>query len=56
MAKKVVATLRDKSKVASVVKVVRAIKNTDTGSYSFKSDMVQTEQLNDFLAGKDIRK
>ena len=56
MAKKVVATLRDKTKAASVIKVVRAIKNTESGSYSFKSDMVQAEQLNDFLAGKDIRK
>jgi Domain of unknown function (DUF4295) len=49
MAKKVVATLRDKSKVAAMVKVIRAVKNADTGSYSFKEEMVPTEQVQDFL-------
>jgi hypothetical protein len=49
MAKKVVATLRDKSKTAGMIKVIRAVKNSGTGSYSFKEDMVNSENLQEFL-------
>lgn len=51
MAKKTVATLRDKTKGASMVKVIRAIKNA-SGSYSFKEDIVPAEQAADVANGK----
>lgn len=49
MAKKVVATLRDKTKSAGMIKVIRAVKNSQTGSYSFKEDMVTSDNVQDFL-------
>ena len=51
MAKKVVATLRDKTKGASMVKVIRAVKNA-SGSYSFKEDIVPVEIAADVANGK----
>lgn len=52
MAKKVVATLKDKSKQAALTKVIRAVKNEKSGAYSFKEDIVPSEQVNDLIAGK----
>lgn len=49
MAKKVVATLRDKTKGAGVVKIIRAVKNSQSGTYSFKEDVVLSENAADFL-------
>ncbi len=49
MAKKVVATLR-KSK--DYAKVIRAIRSKDTGTYTFKEEMVPIEQVKDVLAKK----
>ncbi len=45
MAKKVVATLRDKSAQKSFAKVVKAVKSPKTGAYTFKEEMVPMEAL-----------
>ena len=49
MAKKVVATLKDKTRV-NLTKVIYPVRNPDTGSYSFKEEMIQQDQVKDFLA------
>ena len=49
MAKKVVATLRDKTKGAGMAKVIRAIKNKETVSYSFKEEIVPSEMVQDLI-------
>ena len=49
MAKKVVATFKDKTAKVSVTKVIIPVKNSKTGSYSFKEEIVPSEQLNQFL-------
>ena len=49
MAKKTVAGYRDKSKSKGFTKVVRAVKNPDTGSYVFKEDIVPTDMVKEFL-------
>jgi Domain of unknown function (DUF4295) len=51
MAKKVVATLKSKDRIG-MAKVIRAIKNKDTGSYSFKQDIVPGDQVDAFLKGE----
>jgi hypothetical protein len=52
MAKKVVATLKSKEKAVSITKVIRAVKNPQTGAYSFKSELMPTEKVEAFLKGK----
>ena len=52
MAKKVVATLRDKSVAKSTVKCIRMVKSERSGAYSFHEEMVPTEEAKDFFAGK----
>ena len=52
MAKKVVATLRDKSAAKSTVKCIRMVKTGHSGAYAFKEEMVPTEEVKDFFAGK----
>jgi hypothetical protein len=49
MAKKVVATLKDKTRV-NLTKVIYPVRNPDTGAYSFKEEMIQQDQVKDFLA------
>ncbi|WNJ18494.1 DUF4295 domain-containing protein [Pontibacter sp. G13] len=49
MAKKTVAGYRDKSKAKTFTKVVRAVKNPETGAYSYKEDIVPTDMVKDFL-------
>lgn len=49
MAKKVVATLRDKTAAKNFAKVIKGIKSPITGAYSFKETMVPMEQLQDAL-------
>lgn len=49
MAKKVVATLKDKTKV-NLTRVIIPVKNEKTGAYAFKEEMVPQDQLKDFLA------
>lgn len=50
MAKKVVATLKQPGG-AKFAKVIRAVK-TESGSYSFKEEMVPEEGVKDALAKK----
>ena len=51
MAKKVVASLRDKSGV-KYAKLVRSIKSEKTGAYKFKEEIVIEKYVKDILAGK----
>jgi len=48
MAKKVVATLK-KDKSVSMVKVIKSVKNKETGAYSFPSEIILTENLQEYL-------
>jgi len=52
MAKKVVATLKDKTKAVSLTKVIRAVKNEKSGAYSFKEEIIPSDSVNDLIAGK----
>jgi hypothetical protein len=52
MAKKVVATLKDKTKQVQFTKVIRAVKNDKTGAYSFKEEIVPAEEVQNVLSGK----
>lgn len=48
MAKKVVATLK-KEGGEKFAKVIKAIKSAETGSYSFKEEIVKLDQVQDFI-------
>lgn len=43
MAKKVVATLKSKDKAVSMSKIISAYRNPKTGAYSFKEEIVLSE-------------
>lgn len=45
MAKKVVATLRDKSALKSFAKVIKAVKSEKTGAYTFKEEMIPADNV-----------
>lgn len=49
MAKKTVAGYRDKSQSKTFTKVIRAIKNPQTGAYTYKEDIVPTDMVQTFL-------
>lgn len=49
MAKKTVAGYRDKSESKAFTKVIRAVKNPDTGSYSYKEEIVPSDMVKDFI-------
>mgnify|MGYP006255698127 CR=1 FL=1 len=49
MAKKVVAGYRDKSKSKQFTKVIRAIKNPETGAYTYKEEIVPTDMVKSYL-------
>lgn len=49
MAKKTVAGYRDKSQAKTFTKVVRAIKNPETGAYTYREDIVPTDMVKEFL-------
>jgi hypothetical protein len=51
MAKKVVATLRDKSALKSFAKVIKAVKSPKTGAYTFKEEMVPVDNVQELLKG-----
>jgi hypothetical protein len=51
MAKKVVATLKTKDSGPGVAKIIRAIKN-DKGFYSFKTEIVPADKVQEFISGK----
>jgi hypothetical protein len=48
MAKKAVATFGAKAKTIQMAKVIRAVKNKN-GSYSFREDIMPSDQVQDFL-------
>jgi hypothetical protein len=48
MAKKVVATLKDKTRV-NLTKVIFPVRNEKTGAYSFKEEMIPQDQVKDFM-------
>jgi len=48
MAKKVVATLK-KEGGEKFAKVIKAIKNPDTGAYTFKEEIVKLDQVQDVI-------
>ena len=50
MAKKVVATLQDKSKLKNMAKVIKSVKSPETGAYSFKESIVFLDNVKDTLA------
>jgi hypothetical protein len=52
MAKKVVATLK-RGDTQKFAKVIRAIKNEKTGSYTFREEIVPEEMVKTVLAKKD---
>lgn len=49
MAKKVVATLRDKTRV-NLTKVYVPYRNEKTGAYSFREEMIPQDQVKDYLS------
>ena len=51
MAKKVVATLKS-GKGKEFSKVIKMIKNPETGSYQFKEEIVHNDHVKDFLKSK----
>jgi hypothetical protein len=53
MAKKVVATLKDKTRV-NLTKVIIPVKNEKTGAYSFQEEIIPQDQVKDYLA-KNVR-
>lgn len=50
MAKKVVATLK-KGDSATYTKVVRMVKSSKTGAYSFEEKIMTKDTVNDYLKG-----
>lgn len=55
MAKKVVATFKDKSAKVNITKVIIPVKNEKTGSYSFKEEIIPSDQLNSFLKDNNVK-
>ncbi|HNP49310.1 MAG TPA: DUF4295 domain-containing protein [Bacteroidia bacterium] len=51
MAKKVVATLKS-GKGKEFSKVIKMVKNPETGAYQFKEEVVHNDHVKDFLKGK----
>ena len=52
MAKKVVATLKDKTAIKKNVKCIKMVKSPKTGAYAFKEEIVDPEEVKDFFAAK----
>ena len=49
MAKKAVATMRQKGAVKGMAKVIKMVKSKKTGAYTFVEDIVAVENVNDFF-------
>ena len=49
MAKKVVATLKS-GKGNNFTKVIKMVKSSKTGAYSFKEEIVHNDHIKDFLS------
>jgi hypothetical protein len=52
MAKKAVATLREKGSGRNTVKCIRMVRSGRSGAYAFQEEMIATEEVKDFFAGK----
>ena len=52
MAKKAVATLRDKTAGKGVVKCIRMTRSERTGAYMFKEEIIHTDKEKEFFSGK----
>ena len=52
MAKKVVATLKQKGANKTVTKVIKMVKSEKTGAYSFNEEIMPAEEVNAFLSKK----
>ena len=52
MAKKVVASLQDKSKNLAWAKVIKTTKSPKTGAYTFVESIMDPSKVNDFLSKK----
>jgi hypothetical protein len=52
MAKKVVATLKDKTTLKKNVKCIKMVKSPKTGAYSFKEEILENEEVKGFFASK----
>ena len=50
MAKKTVASLQDKSKNLAWAKVIKSTKSPKTGAYTFKEEMIHSDQVKEHLA------
>ena len=49
MAKKAVATMRQKGVGKGMAKVIKMVKSDKTGAYTFVEDVIAVEQVNDFF-------
>ena len=52
MAKKVVATLKDKAALKRNVKCIKMVKSPKSGAYAFKEEILESEAAKDFFAAK----
>ena len=50
MAKKVVATLQKKGEGKMFAKLIKMIKNPETGNYNFKEGIVHNDKIKDWFA------
>lgn len=50
MAKKTVAGYREKSEGRSYSKVIKMVKSSKTGAYTFKEEMVPNEAVKDYFS------
>jgi|JI102314DRNA_FD_contig_51_3271127_length_573_multi_5_in_0_out_0_3 hypothetical protein len=53
MAKKVVATLKDKTRV-NLTKVIIPVRNEKTGAYGFREEIIQQDQVKDYLSKQGL--
>jgi hypothetical protein len=49
MAKKAVATLRQKGATKSMAKVIKMVKSEKTGAYTFVEDIIAVDDVKDFF-------
>ena len=49
MAKKAVATLRQKGAIKGMAKVIKMVKSEKTGAYAFVEDIISVDDVKDFF-------
>ncbi|MDR1406138.1 MAG: DUF4295 domain-containing protein [Prevotellaceae bacterium] len=52
MAKKAVATLREKGSGRNTIKCIRMVRSERSGAYVFQEELTATEEVKNFFAGK----